>query len=183
MRLAQEKATTLALNVLQVGSFECPKHYYEYFISNDEWALMLTAAGMNAADTPPQVLALAVLRNALLREGLFHEMTDFELPAHFCSFLQEKIRTGERKMCLEPWERGNQTCRYATLEHLRESRSCTPPRHETRGRRGGLRDQRRGSNSPDPWRQKSRHESPTSRSISVFSPPGRSPVPPKCSKS
>ena len=122
MTLAQEKAITLALNVLHVGFFECPKHYYEYFISNDEWALLLTAAGLNAADTPPQVLALAVLRNAVSREGLFHEMTDFEAPAHFCSFLQDKIRTGERKICLKQCEKGTTTCPYATFEHIRASR-------------------------------------------------------------
>src|SRR5215204_3870841 len=65
MTLSQEKAITLALNILQVGFFECPRHYYEYFINNDEWALLLTAGGLNAADTPPQVLALAVLHKAV----------------------------------------------------------------------------------------------------------------------
>ena len=122
MTLAQEKAITLALNALHVGFFECPKQYYEYFINNEEWALLLTAAGLNAAETPPQVLALAVLRNAVAREGFFHEMTDFEPPDHFCSFLRDKIRTGERKMCLKPCKKGDTKCQYATFEHLQGSR-------------------------------------------------------------
>ena len=122
MTPTQEKAITLALNVLHVGFFECTKQFYQYFINNDEWALLLTAAGINAADTPPQVLALAVLRNATAREGFFHEMRDFEPPDHFCSFLKDKIRTGERKMCLEPCKKGGTTCQYATFEHIRDSR-------------------------------------------------------------
>jgi hypothetical protein len=122
MTLSQEKAITLALNVLHVGFFECPKQYYEYFINNEEWALLLTAAGLNATDTPPQTLALAVVRNAVLREGFFQDMTDFEPPAHFCSFLRDKIQTGERKMCLKPCEQGTKTCQYATFEHLKASK-------------------------------------------------------------
>ena len=122
MTPTQEKAITLALNVLHVGFFECPKHYYEYFISNDEWALLLTAASLNASDTPPQELALAVLRNATLREAFFEGMTDFRPPAHFCSFLRDKIRTGERKMCLKPCAEDQQTCPYATFEHLKLSK-------------------------------------------------------------
>ena len=122
MTLSQEKAITLALNVMQVGFFECPKHYYEYFINNDEWALLLAAAGLNASDTPPQELALAVLRNAVLREGFFEGMADFRPPAHYCSFLRDKIRTGERKMCLEPCREGQKTCPYATFEHLKETK-------------------------------------------------------------
>ena len=122
MTPTQEKAITLALNVLHVGFFECPKHYYEYFINNDEWALLLAAAGLNAADTPPQELALAVLRNATAREGFFHEMTDFRPPAHFCSFLRDKIQTGERKMCLKPCAEDQKKCPYATFEHLKKSK-------------------------------------------------------------
>ena len=122
MTHAQEKAITLALKVLQVGFFECPKQYYEYFINNDEWGLLLAAAGINTTNTPPQALALAVLRNAMAREGFFHEMTDYEPPDHFCSFLRDKIQTGERKMCLKPCRKGETTCQYATFEHLRESR-------------------------------------------------------------
>ena len=48
MTTAQERAIKLALNILHVGFFECPKHYYEYFVTNDEWALLMTAAGANA---------------------------------------------------------------------------------------------------------------------------------------
>lgn len=122
MTRTQEQAITLALNVLQAGFFECPKHYYQYFINNDEWALLLAAAGLNASDTPPQDLALAVLRNAVSREGFFHEMTDFRPPAHFCSFLREKTRTGERKICLEPCKEDQKTCPYATFEQFKRSK-------------------------------------------------------------
>ena len=46
MTNAQERAITLALNILHVGFFECPKHFYQYFIHNDEWALIMAAAGL-----------------------------------------------------------------------------------------------------------------------------------------
>ena len=98
MTAGQERAITLALNILHVGFFECPRHDYQYFVNNDEWALMMAAAGLNAADTPPPRLALAVLGRAVAREGFFAGMTDFEPPAHYCSFLRDKVARGERAM-------------------------------------------------------------------------------------
>jgi hypothetical protein len=121
MTTAQERAISLALNVLHVGFFECPRQDYQYFINNDEWALLMTAAASNAVGTPPQEIALAVLRNAVAREGFFAEMTPFEAPAHFCSFLREKTKSGERKMTLEPCARGQKHCPYATFEGMKES--------------------------------------------------------------
>lgn len=121
MTTAQEQAITLALNALHVGFFECPRQDYQYFISNDEWALLMTAAGLNAVCTPPQEVALAVLRNAVAKEGFFAGMTPFEPPAHYCSFLADKIRTGRRTMTLEPCARGQQQCPYATFEGIKES--------------------------------------------------------------
>ena len=44
MTLTQERSITLALNILHVGFFECPKHFYEYFVNNDEWALLMAAS-------------------------------------------------------------------------------------------------------------------------------------------
>lgn len=121
MTTAQERAITLALNVLHVGFFECPKHYYEYFIDNDEWALLMTAAGLNAVDTPPQEVALAVLQSAVARQEFFKAMADFRPPKHFCSFLRDKVRTGERNLSLEQCEEGQRGCPYATFENIRES--------------------------------------------------------------
>jgi hypothetical protein len=122
MTPGQERAITLALNVLHVGFFECPRHDYQYFINNDEWALMMAAAGLNAADTPPPRLALAVLARAVAREGFFEGMTDFEPPAHYCSFLRDKVARGERSMNLEPCKPGEQVCPYATFEHIKDSK-------------------------------------------------------------
>jgi hypothetical protein len=122
MTIAQERAITLALNILHVGFFECPKHYYEYFVNNDEWALLMAAAGLNAVGTPPSQLALAALRRAVTREGFFASMTDFEPPAHYCSFLRDKIQRHERKISLGPCEQGQQSCPYATFEHLKDSK-------------------------------------------------------------
>ena len=121
MTSRQERAITLALNVLHVSFFECPKRYFEYFINNDEWALLMTAGEVNAVDTPPHAVALAVLQAAVARRGFFEAMTDFQPPEHFCSFLRDKINAGERKMTLEPCRRGQQDCPYATFEHIRES--------------------------------------------------------------
>src|SRR5688572_17437427 len=106
MTIQQERCITLALNILHVGFFECPKHYYEYFVNNEEWALLMAGGGMHEVDTPPLVMALAALRNAVAREGLFAGMTDFVPPAHFCSFLRDKIDSGERKMDLQPCAKG-----------------------------------------------------------------------------
>ena len=122
MTLTQERSITLALNILHVGFFECPKHYYEYFVNNEEWALLMAGAGINAVGTPPPQLALAVLQQAVAREGFYAEMTDFTPPAHYCSFLREKIHHGERSMTLKRCEQGQQSCPYATFEHLKESR-------------------------------------------------------------
>jgi len=119
MTPTQEQAITLSLNVLHVGFFECPKHYYEYFINNDEWALLMVAAGLTAVDVLPQQVALGVLRNAAAREGFFADMTDFRPPAHHCSFLEEKIQKGERNIALlRPCEEGQQGCPYATFENF-----------------------------------------------------------------
>jgi hypothetical protein len=121
MTPAQEKSITLSLNILQVGFFECPRHYYEYFIGNDDWALLMAAGGLNEVDTPPLKIALAVLRNAVAREGFFADMTDFKPPAHHCSFLREQVRRGERNIRLEPCKEGQQGCPYATFENLKDS--------------------------------------------------------------
>ena len=43
MTLSQERSINLALNMLHVGFFECPKQFYEYFVNNDEWALLMAA--------------------------------------------------------------------------------------------------------------------------------------------
>jgi hypothetical protein len=118
----QERSIALALNILQVGFFECPRHYYEYFIDDDEWALLMTAAGINVIGTPPQQLALSVLRNAVAREGFFTGMTDFQPPAHYCSFLKEKIECGKLKISLRQCEEGQKNCPYATFEHLDASK-------------------------------------------------------------
>ena len=123
MTAGQEKTITLALNILHVGFFECPKHYYEYFINNDEWALLMAAAGLNDVDTPPQEIALAVLRNAVSRQGFFTEMTDFRPPMHYCSFLRDKIDRNERKLNLEPCKESQQGCPYATFENIKDSKS------------------------------------------------------------
>jgi hypothetical protein len=122
MTPTQEKAITLALNVLHVGFFECPRHDYQYFISNDEWALLMTAAGLRAVGTPPPEVALGVLRRAVAREGFFAGMTDFRPPAHFCSFLRDKVDRGERRITLEQCKEGQQGCPYATFEHIKDSR-------------------------------------------------------------
>lgn len=122
MTSTQERAITLALNVLHVGFFECPKQYYQYFINNDEWALMMTAAGLNAVDTPAQQVALAVLRDAVARKGFFADMTDFKPPAHYCSFLREKIQRGERRIELKQCSEIQQVCPYATFDEIKRSR-------------------------------------------------------------
>ena len=122
MTATQERAITLSLNILQVGFFECPKHYYEYFINNDEWALLMAAAGLNEVDTSPPTLALTVLRNAVARDGFFATMTDFQPPAHYCSFLQDKIQRGERKIDLYPCTKAQESCPYATFENLKDSK-------------------------------------------------------------
>lgn len=122
MTPAQERVIQLALNVLQVGFFECPKHYYEYFVGNDDWALMMTAAGENAVGTPPAQLAVAVLRQAVAREGFFAEMTDFEPPAHYCSFLVDQVRRGERRVELKQCQPRQTGCPYASFEHMRETK-------------------------------------------------------------
>jgi hypothetical protein len=121
MTPTQEKAITQSLDILKVGFFECPKHFYEYFLHNDDWALLMAAAGLNDVTTPPPVVALAVLRNAVLREGLFAGMTDFRPPTHHCSFLGEQIRRGERTIDLEPCKEGHERCPYANFENLQGS--------------------------------------------------------------
>lgn len=122
MTLTQERSITLALNVLHVGFFECPGQYFEYFISNDEWALLMAASGINAVGTAPPVLALAVLQRAVARQGFFADMTDFEPPAHYCSFLRDQIQRGERHVTLEPCPPGLRRCPYATFDNLKDSR-------------------------------------------------------------
>ena len=122
MTPTQERAITLALNVLHVSFFECPKNYFEYFIKNDDWALLMAAGDVNAVDAPPQGVALAVLGRAVAREGLFEGMTDFTPPAHYCSFLRDQNARGERHIKLQQCGPGReQGCPYATFEHLKES--------------------------------------------------------------
>jgi len=130
MTPTQERAIALALNILDVSFFECPKHFYEYFISNDEWALLMAAGEVNAVGTPPPLVAVEVLRRAVARDGFFQEMSDFKAPRHFCSFLLHKNHTGERQVRLEQCEVGQATCPYATFEAIQESGpSHAPCRH------------------------------------------------------
>jgi hypothetical protein len=126
MTPTQQKAITLALNILDVSFFECPKHYYQYFLGNDDWALLMAAANINAVGTQPPVVAVEVLRRAVAREGFFAGMTDFKAPRHFCSFLREQNRTGERAIPLKQCDEGQATCPYATFEAIRDS---APTRH------------------------------------------------------
>ena len=121
MTTSQERAITLALNILHVGFFECPRQDYQYFIDNDEWALLMSAAGVNAVGAPPPEVAVAVLRNALAKEGFFAAMLPFEPPAHYCSFLRDKIQTGKRTISLEQCASGQARCPYATFEAIKES--------------------------------------------------------------
>src|SRR5438477_5107837 len=118
MTTKQERAITLSLNILHVGFFECPKHFYEYFINNDDWALLMAAAALNAVGKPPQDVALAVLGNAVGRRGFFEGMSDFKPPAHFCSFLLNKATSGHAIACLEPCRENKLACPYATFENL-----------------------------------------------------------------
>jgi hypothetical protein len=124
MTTAQERAITLALNVLHVGFFECPKHFYEYFIDNDEWALLMSAAGLNAVNAPPQQVALAVLRSAVARQAFFEGMTDFRPPAHFCSFLRDKAKVGKGTPSIEPCREDQRDCPYATFENMSKAASA-----------------------------------------------------------
>lgn len=127
MTTTQERAIALALNVLHVSFFECTKNYYEYFINNDEWALLMAAAGVNSVDAAPQQLALAVLHDAAGRQKFFEGMTDFKPPEHHCSFLKDKIQKGERKLELfSPCAEGQQGCPHATFENIRDSRKSAP---------------------------------------------------------
>ncbi len=121
MTISQERAITLALNILHVGFFECPKHFYEYFINNDEWALLMSAAGVNAVNSPPQQVALALLRNAVARQGFFEGMAGFKPPAHFCSFLRDKAEVGKWTLVLLPCREAQRDCPYATFENMSKS--------------------------------------------------------------
>lgn len=121
MTTGQERVITLALNVLYVGFFECPRKHFEYFVSNDEWAAMMAAAGINDVSISPPRLALAVLQQAVAREGFFLDMTDFRPPAHFCSFLQQKAASGEHPIQLSRCAEGQTNCPHATFENLKRS--------------------------------------------------------------
>jgi hypothetical protein len=129
MTNAQEKAITLALNVLHVGFFECPKHLYEYFIDNDDSALLMAAGDVNAVGTSPPLLALAVLQKAVARTGLFTDMTDFAPPAHYCSFLKDQIDRSKRTITLRQCEEAQEGCPYATFENIKRS-SGTSSQHQ-----------------------------------------------------
>ena len=121
MTPAQQQAITLALNILDVSFFECPRHYYQYFLGNDDWALLMTAASINAVGTHPPIVAVEVLRRAVAREGFFTGMTDFKAPRHVCSFLREQNRTRQRAISLQQCEEGQSRCPYATFEAIRDS--------------------------------------------------------------
>jgi hypothetical protein len=148
MTTVQERAITTALNVLSVGFFECPKHYYEYFIHEDDWALLMTAAGVNAIGTPPQQVAVRVLGNAVAREGFFDSMTDFRPPRHFCSFLQDQIRRGQRVMKLDACAEGQRTCPYATFEGLKGSAAPVVLGGGKGARHGGKHAERHAATGP-----------------------------------
>ena len=120
MTNAQERAITLALNILHVGFFECPKHFYQYFIHNDEWALIMAAAGLNTVNARPQEVALAVLQRAIARQAFFEGMTDFKPPAHFCSFLRDKARSSAEALDLQPCREDQRHCPYATFENMKQ---------------------------------------------------------------
>ena len=120
MTTTQERAITLALNILHVSFFECPKHFYEYFINNDEWALLMAAAGLNTANARPQEVALAVLRSAVARQGFFEAMTDFKPPAHFCSFLCDKAKSSGALLQIQPCRENQRDCPHATFENMKQ---------------------------------------------------------------
>jgi hypothetical protein len=82
----------------------------------------MTAAGANAVGTPPQELAVGVLRQAVARNDFFANMTDFEPPAHHCSFLADQNRRGERRVELKQCQPEQVGCPYATFEHMRGSK-------------------------------------------------------------
>jgi len=130
MTTAQERAITLALNILHVAFFECPKHFYEYFINNDEWALLMAAAGLNAVNAQPQEVALAVLRCAVARQAFFEGMTDFKPPAHFCSFLCDKAKSSGEPLQIQPCREGQRDCPHATFENMKQC-GIGPPRLPT----------------------------------------------------
>ena len=121
MTKSQERAITLALNILHVGFFECPRQDDQYFIDNDEWALLMSAAGVNTVGAAPQEVAVVVLRNAVAREGFFSNMRPFEPPAHYCSFLRDKIEAGKQTISLERCAAGQARCPYATFEGIKKS--------------------------------------------------------------
>ena len=128
MTNTQERAVTLALNILHVGFFECPRHFYQYFINNDDWALLTAAAGLNAVNVRPQEVALAVLQNAVARKAFFEGMTDFKPPAHFCSFLRDKA--GAHALPIQPCREDQRDCPYATFENIKQC-GITAPRAAT----------------------------------------------------
>src|SRR3954471_23209235 len=120
MTNTQERAITLALNILHVGFFECPKHFYQYFIHDDEWALLMAAAGLNAVNARPQEVALAVLQRAVARQAFFEGMTDFKAPAHYCSFLIDKAKSSAEVAAIEPCREDQRDCPYATFENMKQ---------------------------------------------------------------
>ena len=123
MTAGQERAITLALNILHVGFFECPRHDYQYFVNNDEWALMMAAAGpQRRGHAAAAARARRPGRRRSRARGSSPGMTDFEPPAHYCSFLRDKVARGERAIELQPCKPGEQGCPYATFEHIKDSK-------------------------------------------------------------
>ena len=119
MNTLQTKAIQLALNVLYMDFFECPKHFHQYFLNTDEWALLLLAAGIQDADYKVAEVALTVLHHAVARKGFFHKMGDFKSGPHICSFLQEKVDRKGYTFKLEECQPGSAECPYATYEMLK----------------------------------------------------------------
>ncbi len=133
MNTLQTKAIQLALNVLYMDFFECPKHFHQYFISSDEWALLLLANGtFQDADYKVGDVAVAVLNHAVARKGFFEKMGDFKPGPHICSFIKEKVDRKGYAFQLDLNVQAEQTdCPYATYrilklmaDRVKESQKC-----------------------------------------------------------
>ena len=65
----QSRAVTLAGQIIH-GRLRAPE------LGDDDWNLLLLAAGVNSACAPPLVVSCKVLNNAQLRAGYFGDLRD-----------------------------------------------------------------------------------------------------------
>ena len=82
---AQERSITLALNILHVGFFECPAHFYEYFLTNDEWALVDVGSGYHRITSrhsgkSAEVAAASTRIEALISSANISQIIRLRLP-------------------------------------------------------------------------------------------------------